>query len=96
MKGLFPTSLLYQDLRKSNKPSRNGKTEVSSSKIFQVTVGTQFKEALDTLTQKIWKTTPYFIRCIKPNSIKRPKIFDNKEVSGQLNCGGVYEVFFFF
>jgi len=61
------------------------------TKIFQVTVGTQFKEALKDLALKIWSTTPYFVRCIKPNSIKKPKVFDNNEVATQLNCAGVFE-----
>ena len=92
--------MFYQEMgRKDNekkdrsKVSRVGKADAGGggTKIFQVTVGTQFKEALNNLADKIWATTPYFVRCIKPNSIKRPRVFDNNEVSVQLNCGGVYE-----
>ena len=98
-KALFPSSMFYAEMGRKDsekkeraKVVRPSKTEApGGSKIFQVTVGTQFKEALTNLANKIWETTPYFVRCIKPNSIKRPRVFDNTEVSIQLNCGGVYE-----
>jgi len=97
-KALFPSSMFYQEVgRKADKSkNRQSKALGAGTKIFQATVGSQFKEALNQLAAKIWETTPYFVRCIKPNSIKRPKVFDNHEVSIQLNCGGVYEVFFSF
>ena len=33
------------------------------------------------------KTEPHYIRCIKPNSVKKPKVFENKFVVSQLQSG---------
>lgn len=39
----------------------------------------------------IEKTTPHYVRCIKPNPQKRPGIFEKPKVLEQLRCGGVLE-----
>lgn len=31
------------------------------------------------------------MRCIKPNGIKKPRVFDSRDVALQLTCGGVFE-----
>jgi len=37
-----------------------------------LTAGTQFKNALATLMEKLLACTPHYIRCIKPNEDKKP------------------------
>ncbi|KAK9268785.1 hypothetical protein L1049_000548 [Liquidambar formosana] len=55
-------------------------------------VGTKFKGQLFMLMQQLEKTTPHFIRCIKPNSKQLPGMFEKDLVLQQLRCCGVLEV----
>lgn len=55
-------------------------------------VGTKFKDQLFKLMQQLEKTTPHFIRCIKPNSKQLPGLFEKDLVLQQLRCCGVLEV----
>jgi hypothetical protein len=32
-------------------------------------------------------TEPHYVRCVKPNSVNRPQIFENQSVLHQLRCG---------
>ncbi|KAL6011567.1 Unconventional myosin-XIX [Asimina triloba] len=36
-------------------------------------------------------TEPHYIRCVKPNNLLKPEIFENSNVLQQLRCGGVLE-----
>ncbi|KAG0458395.1 hypothetical protein HPP92_023552 [Vanilla planifolia] len=36
-------------------------------------------------------TEPHYIRCVKPNTVLKPGIFENFNVLNQLRCGGVLE-----
>mmetsp|Transcript_276 Transcript_276/g.707 ORF Transcript_276/g.707 Transcript_276/m.707 type:complete len:1312 (-) Transcript_276:141-4076(-) len=47
----------------------------------------QLKELMETLTS----TTPNFVRCIKPNHLKKPGVLDAPLIIDQLRCGGVLE-----
>ncbi|KAJ8451192.1 hypothetical protein Cgig2_013964 [Carnegiea gigantea] len=60
--------------------------ESSKSSKFS-SIGTRFKALLETLSV----TEPHYIRCIKPNNLLKPSIFENKNVLQQLRCGGVME-----
>ncbi|KAK9674026.1 hypothetical protein RND81_12G206000 [Saponaria officinalis] len=55
-------------------------------------VATKFKRQLYKLMQQLEKTTPHFIRCIKPNSLQHPGVFEKDLVLQQLRCCGVLEV----
>jgi myosin heavy subunit len=48
---------------------------------------TQLKELMDTLNN----TTPNFVRCIKPNHLKKPGVISPQLILDQLRCGGVLE-----
>ena len=39
----------------------------------------------------LYPTTPYFVRCIKPNAEKKAGLFDWAYVRPQLECGGIIE-----
>ncbi|CAN8292826.1 unnamed protein product [Cochlearia groenlandica] len=54
-------------------------------------IGTRFKQQLHSLMEILNATEPHYIRCIKPNNILKPGIFDNFDVIHQLRCGGVLE-----
>ncbi len=55
------------------------------------TVGQRHKEQLGQLMQQLSSTQPHFVRCIVPNSIKRPGKVEVNLVLDQLRCNGVLE-----
>ncbi|KAB5534688.1 hypothetical protein DKX38_017774 [Salix brachista] len=55
-------------------------------------VATKFKSQLFKLMHQLEKTTPHFIRCIKPNAKQFPGLYEDDLVSQQLQCCGVLEV----
>ena len=57
----------------------------------RTTLGAQFKGQLNTLMETLRTTTPHFIRCIKPNAEKKPKLFNGPMVLEQLTYAGVFE-----
>ncbi|XP_028113438.1 myosin-1-like [Camellia sinensis] len=42
--------------------------------------------------QRLQSTTPHFIRCIKPNNVQSPGMYEQELVLQQLRCCGVLEV----
>ena len=56
-----------------------------------VTVGSQFKEQVGSLVTTLNKTTPNYIRCIKPNAVKEAQVFHGGMVLEQLMYSGVLE-----
>lgn len=63
-----------------------------SSKNFKAfkfnSVGSQFKRQLSELMTQLHTMEPHYIRCIKPNSLNKPSIFENRNALHQLRCGG--------
>ncbi|ESN92553.1 hypothetical protein HELRODRAFT_189498 [Helobdella robusta] len=55
------------------------------------TVGSQFRESLKLLMETLFKTTPHYIRCIKPNDLKLPFHFEPQRAIQQLRACGVLE-----
>lgn len=55
------------------------------------TVGNMFKESLISLMTSVAATTPYFVRCIKPNYQKAKRVFDDDLVVRQLKYSGMLE-----
>ncbi|KAK4757816.1 hypothetical protein SAY87_019117 [Trapa incisa] len=66
-------------------PEESSKTSKFSS------IGTRFKQQLQSLLETLNATEPHYIRCVKPNNLLKPSIFDNNNVLQQLRCGGVME-----
>lgn len=56
-----------------------------------ISVGSTFAEQLQNLMTTLGATNPYFIRCIKPNTVKKPWGFDKEYVRPQLRCGGLIQ-----
>nr|VDC74364.1 unnamed protein product [Brassica rapa] len=54
-------------------------------------IGSRFKQQLVTLLETLSTTEPHYIRCVKPNNLLKPLIFENQNVLQQLRCGGVME-----
>ncbi|KAL9235143.1 hypothetical protein vseg_009931 [Gypsophila vaccaria] len=76
--GLFPP--VPEETTKSS----NKSTKFSS-------IGSRFKFQLQQLMEILNSTEPHYIRCIKPNNLLQPAIFENVNILQQLRCGGVLE-----
>ncbi|XP_074276435.1 myosin-15 isoform X2 [Silene latifolia] len=70
-------------------PSISEETSRSSYKFSSVS--SRFKQQLQALMETLNCTEPHYVRCIKPNSVNRPHIFENRSILHQLRCGGVLE-----
>jgi hypothetical protein len=55
------------------------------------TVGKKFSIQLEALMATLNKTQPHYIRCIKPNQVKKPDIFDSVTSNEQLTYSGIFE-----
>ncbi|KAJ8460564.1 hypothetical protein OPV22_033490 [Ensete ventricosum] len=64
--------------------------ETSKSSKFS-SIGSRFKLQLQALMETLNSTEPHYIRCVKPNNLLKPAIFENVNVMQQLRCGGVLE-----
>ncbi|KAL3532663.1 hypothetical protein ACH5RR_006184 [Cinchona calisaya] len=64
--------------------------ESSKSSKFS-SIGSRFKLQLQSLMETLSSTDPHYIRCVKPNNVLKPAIFENLNVIQQLRCGGVLE-----
>ncbi|ONK60494.1 uncharacterized protein A4U43_C08F19090 [Asparagus officinalis] len=65
--------------------------EESSKQSKFSSIGTRFKQQLQALMETLNTTEPHYIRCVKPNAVLKPAIFENFNVLNQLRCGGVLE-----
>ncbi|CAI9260809.1 unnamed protein product [Lactuca saligna] len=54
-------------------------------------IGSRFKSQLTQLLETLSHTEPHYIRCVKPNNLLKPSIFENQNILQQLRCGGVME-----
>ncbi|KAL0456859.1 UNVERIFIED_CONTAM: Myosin-8 [Sesamum latifolium] len=60
--------------------------ESSKSSKFS-SIGSRFKQQLQSLLETLSATEPHYIRCVKPNNLLKPAIFENSNVLQQLRCG---------
>ncbi|KAF8818153.1 myosin H [Cardiosporidium cionae] len=54
-------------------------------------VGSKFQKSMGGLMLNLKKTNAHFIRCVKPNQQKAPRLFDAQTTLGQLICLSVFE-----
>uniref|UniRef100_A0A5B7A873 Putative myosin-1 n=1 Tax=Davidia involucrata TaxID=16924 RepID=A0A5B7A873_DAVIN len=85
---IFASSMLMQ----SEKPVVGALFKSGGAESQKLSVATKFKGQLFQLIQRLENTTPHFIRCIKPNNLQSPGIYDQGLVLQQLRCCGVLEV----
>ncbi|XP_030294075.1 unconventional myosin-VIIa isoform X3 [Sparus aurata] len=55
------------------------------------TLSSQFKRSLEMLMRTLSVCQPFFVRCIKPNELKKPMIFDRELCIRQLRYSGMME-----
>lgn len=51
-------------------------------------VGSQFKKQLGELMSQLLTMEPHYVRCVKPNGLNQPGLFENSNALHQLRCGG--------
>ncbi|NWY44367.1 MYO19 protein, partial [Sylvia atricapilla] len=61
------------------------------NKAAVVTVVSKFKSSLEHLMEILSRTTPHYIRCIKPNADCKARTFRREEVLSQLQACGIVE-----
>ncbi|XP_068175280.1 unconventional myosin-Va [Antennarius striatus] len=72
----------------ANGSIRSGRKTTREHKL---TVGFQFRQSLQMLMDTLNSTTPHYVRCIKPNDLKEPFMFDPRRTVQQLRACGVLE-----
>eukprot|EP00475_Leptophrys_vorax_P036762 TRINITY_DN6265_c0_g3_i3.p1 TRINITY_DN6265_c0_g3~~TRINITY_DN6265_c0_g3_i3.p1 ORF type:complete len:851 (-),score=226.77 TRINITY_DN6265_c0_g3_i3:1893-4370(-) len=56
-----------------------------------ITASTNFREQVANLMEALGKCTPHYIRCIKPNDVKRAGVWDEERVLHQIRYLGLLE-----
>ncbi|XP_061635923.1 unconventional myosin-Vb [Phyllopteryx taeniolatus] len=72
-------------------PNGSVHSERRAHREHKLTVGFQFRQSLQMLMDTLNSTTPHYVRCIKPNDLKEPFMFDPKRTVQQLRACGVLE-----
>ena len=86
---LFQSSCLDLSSPDSEAPSTS--TGLVSQTKAQQTVSTYFRFSLLELLQKLNRSSPHFVRCLKPNDTKKPQTFVVDKILEQLNYTGIME-----
>ncbi|KAH9515344.1 hypothetical protein Btru_014195 [Bulinus truncatus] len=69
-----------------------GRQTISRTARSKPTVGDTFKHQLNALVDVLDLTNPWYVRCLKPNSGKRPNDYQEKEVLLQLRYSGMLDI----
>lgn len=68
----------------TSKAPKRGKSGIASS-----TLWTKFKTQVNSLMKKLNETQSRYIRCVKPNTLKKPRVMMHMTTIEQLRCAGV-------
>jgi myosin heavy subunit len=66
-------------------------TKPGARKKSKATVGSKFVKQLHSLSETLAATQSHFIRCIKPNVVKQPHVFEPAKCMDQLRCSGMMD-----
>ncbi|XP_030508063.1 myosin-1 isoform X2 [Cannabis sativa] len=88
----LPQKFASNMLAQSEKPVVGPLYKSGGADSQKLSVATKFKSQLFQLMQRLESTTPHFIRCIKPNNLQSPGLYEQELVLQQLRCCGVLEV----
>ncbi|NXY20877.1 MYO19 protein, partial [Atrichornis clamosus] len=72
-------------------PEKNQNNTKTQNRAAVVTVVSKFKSSLEHLMEILHRTTPHYIRCIKPNADCKAMTFRREEVLSQLQACGIVE-----
>ncbi|XP_034543238.1 unconventional myosin-XV [Notolabrus celidotus] len=85
-------SSLFLKHSESVSQQRSNVRRSSAARRYQAnTVSAKFQSSLQELLEKMERCNPYFVRCIKPNHLKEPGVFDVELVNTQLHYSGIME-----
>lgn len=79
-----------EDLKSKQNNDNSNKNQLVN-KLQSDSLSKQFKKQLDDLLKMLTQSNPRYIKCIKPNSLKKPKIIESLDVMDQLQSAGVLE-----
>lgn len=91
---------LYQDFKRLLHHSKNvnlsdmwpeGAQDIKKTTKRPLTAGTLFQRSIIDLVNTLLKKEPFYVRCIKPNDIKSPTVFDDERVQHQVRYLGLLE-----
>ncbi|BFZ12100.1 hypothetical protein BsWGS_15138 [Bradybaena similaris] len=83
----------FQDLLGVKLDVLQGKQTISrTASRGKPTVGDTFKNQLSALVDVLDLTNPWYVRCLKPNSMKRPNDYQEQEVLLQLRYSGMLDI----
>ncbi|KAL9968381.1 hypothetical protein ACROYT_G026748 [Oculina patagonica] len=68
-----------------------GKEDITKVTQRPATAGALFKASMIALVEKLAAKKPFYVRCIKPNDVKSPSLFDEKRVGHQVDYLGLME-----
>ncbi|KAH8379162.1 hypothetical protein KR009_003331 [Drosophila setifemur] len=91
------TDLFVKDLSKYQDPQflnviQNISTYPRGSTKTKATVSDHFRHQLQSLIDVLQNTKPWYVRCIKPNLLKRANDYDNSLVLDQLKYLGIVDI----
>ncbi|XP_035824689.1 myosin-I heavy chain [Aplysia californica] len=82
----------FQDLLGVRLEFLQGRQTISRTSRSKPTVGDTFKHQLSALVDVLDLTNPWYVRCLKPNSQKRPNDYQPNEVLQQLRYSGMLDI----
>lgn len=82
----------FQDLLGVRLEVLQGRQTISRTARSKPTVGDTFKHQLSALVDVLDLTNPWYARCLKPNSGKRPNDYQEQEVLLQLRYSGMLDI----
>ncbi|KAL7293199.1 hypothetical protein TKK_0013344 [Trichogramma kaykai] len=91
---------LFQDFKRLLFKSRNpiiekmwpeGAQDITKTTKRPLTAGTLFKNSMIELIKNLTSKEPFYVRCIKPNEVKSPVVFDEERVTHQVRYLGLVE-----
>lgn len=68
-----------------------GRNSTAKKAAKMLTTGYQFGNSLNNLVFTLTRCNPFFVRCIKPNTQKMPKVIDRQLMLSQLRYSGMLE-----
>jgi len=88
--GASKSTVVREMIGVMNEADDDSKGQRKKATAFKST-GSTFSKQLSSLMTLLYQTSPYFVRCIKPNPVKKPGMFSWDYVRPQLQCGGIIE-----
>jgi myosin V len=79
----------FTSSKASDTDTKRGTPKRAKSNIVAPTVWTKYKGQLMSLMTMLKQTNSRYIRCIKPNKLKKPVIMEHMSTIEQLRCAGV-------